>query len=119
MEKSAELHLTLPELAPWSPSGLYQAALLEHQCLSLPHWRLDRSTGIDRLFRQWETPDFAAAARLAARLAELAEAVQHHPEITIGWGFIRVCWYTRDLGGVHENDLRLAHATEQLFTRHL
>ena len=77
-----------------------------------PGWTLtDDATRIERTFR---FPDFASALRLVQRIAELAEAEGHHPDITFGWGYCRVVFYTHKIKGLHENDFIMAAKVNQL-----
>ncbi len=74
-----------------------------------PGWARDD----DALVRSIEFPDFAAGMAFAVRLGMLAEKRDHHPELRIGWGKVRVLWTTHDAGGVTELDLSLAEASDR------
>jgi len=58
--------------------------------------------------------DFSAAFALAMRIGMLAEKRDHHPELRIEWGRLRVLWTTHDAGGITALDLELAGATDRL-----
>lgn len=64
------------------------------------------------LVREFKTPDFMAAYRLVSALVEPSEALNHHPDISFGWGYVRVRLTTHDAGGVTELDHRLAAAVD-------
>ena len=71
-----------------------------------PGWTLNAdATHIERTFK---FPDFASAFAFVGRIAELAEAEDHHPDITFGWGYCRVVWQTHKIKGLHENDFIMA-----------
>lgn len=92
-------------------------ALLEAEARTemrhLQGWELLRGNGGWMLEKTYHTADFRQAMALAERIARLAEAEQHHPEITLGWGRCIVRWWTTRLGGVHANDVRMAAATDE------
>jgi len=71
-----------------------------------PGWTLaaDGRT-IERDFR---FPDFAAAMAFVERVAAVAEAEDHHPDIAFGWGYCRVQFQTHKIKGLHENDFIMA-----------
>ena len=48
------------------------------------------------------------AMTFAQKVGELAEVEGHHPEITFGWGYCRVQFYTKKIKGLHENDFIIA-----------
>ena len=52
--------------------------------------------------------DFAAALHFVNQVGEIAEAQQHHPDIELGWGYVRLTLFTHAIGGLHENDFILA-----------
>ncbi|WP_350347024.1 4a-hydroxytetrahydrobiopterin dehydratase [Agromyces sp. G08B096] len=68
----------------------------------------------DRLVGSYETGDFLGAVRLLDRVAEVAEVMQHHPDVRVGYGRITFELTSHDVGGVTARDLRLAHRIEQL-----
>jgi 4a-hydroxytetrahydrobiopterin dehydratase len=71
-----------------------------------PGWALNPdATQLDRTFR---FPDFAAALAFVNRVGALAEAEDHHPDITFGWGYARIVWWTHKIKGLHENDFIMA-----------
>lgn len=80
----------------------------------LQGWRLEEKDLIWRLVKTYRTASFKQSLALAERIARLAEAENHHPEITIAWGRCTVGWWTTSLGGVHANDVRMAAATDEL-----
>jgi 4a-hydroxytetrahydrobiopterin dehydratase len=57
---------------------------------------------------EFQTGDFAAGARLFAAIAELAEAANHHPEVTVTYPSVRVTLTTHSAGGLTAKDVALA-----------
>ena len=51
---------------------------------------------------------------LANAVAELAERLNHHPDLQVGWGQVGVRWTTHDAGGVTALDLQAARQTDAL-----
>ncbi len=70
----------------------------------------------EALVRTFTFPDFSAALAFAVRVGMAAEKRDHHPDLTIGWGRVRVLWTTHDAGGVTELDLELASTTSALLS---
>lgn len=60
------------------------------------------------LVRTFKTPDFLTAYHLVSAVVGPAEGLKHHPDITFGWGHVRIALTTHDAGGITELDLRLA-----------
>ena len=59
-------------------------------------------------------PDFAASLDLVNRVGNLAEAADHHPDITFGWGYAEIALTTHDRGGVTDVDIALAQKIDLL-----
>ena len=60
------------------------------------------------LTASFRTGDFATGARLVAAIAEAAEELNHHPDLTLSYGVVGVRLSSHDAGGVTQRDLELA-----------
>jgi len=58
--------------------------------------------------------NFAASLAYVNRVGELAEAVDHHPDITFGWGYAEIALTTHDRGGITDVDIALAAQIDDL-----
>jgi 4a-hydroxytetrahydrobiopterin dehydratase len=68
----------------------------------------------DALERTFELESFTAALDFVNRLGALAEAEDHHPDITISYRKVTVRWWTHTAGGVTDRDRDLASRTNEL-----
>ena len=50
----------------------------------------------------------AATLAFVNKVGDLAEAEGHHPDITFGWGYCSVLFYTHKIKGLHQNDFIMA-----------
>lgn len=66
------------------------------------------------LVREFELPSFREAIDFVLRLAELAEAENHHPDLDIRYRRVTVRWTTHSAGGITERDRQLAERTSGL-----
>jgi 4a-hydroxytetrahydrobiopterin dehydratase len=66
------------------------------------------------LVREFELGSFRDAMAFVDRIAELAEAENHHPDIDIRHRRVTVRWTTQSAGGVTERDRELAERTSGL-----
>lgn len=76
----------------------------------LPDWQYAGGT----LNRRITFPTFPAAIAFVNRVADLAEQVGHHPDITINYATIGLSLSTHDAGGVTEKDMDLARRISAL-----
>jgi len=76
-----------------------------------PEWR--EVEGRDAIARLFQFKDFNRAFGFMARVALLAEKLDHHPEWFNVYNRIEVTLSTHDAGGVTENDLAMARAMEE------
>ncbi len=60
------------------------------------------------LRRSYTYADFAEALAAVNRIGEVAEAMQHHPDIDIRWNTVRLGVVSHEAGGVTAADLDLA-----------
>jgi len=61
-----------------------------------------------RLGKTWKFPDFASALAFVNRIGAVADAEDHHPDVTLSWGKVGVELWTHAAGGLTENDFIVA-----------
>ena len=66
------------------------------------------------LQRGYRFKDFAEAIAFVNRLAEAAEAANHHPDIAISWNAVTVRWSTHVKRAITDRDVDMARLTDQL-----
>ncbi len=76
----------------------------------LPGWRHDRG----EIFKQYRFPTFLEAIGFITRLAEKAEAANHHPDLENHYDRVRVALHTWSENGITEKDLALAREIESV-----
>lgn len=79
-----------------------------------PGWSLMQEG--KRLERRFTFKNFATALEFVNRVGETAENEGHHPDISFGWGYASVVYYTHKIGGLHENDFVMAAKTNALYS---
>jgi len=62
----------------------------------------------DELVKVVIAKDFAGAMRFVNAVAGLAEAADHHPDISISWNKVTLGLTSHDAGGLTQRDLDLA-----------
>ena len=61
-----------------------------------------------RLVGAFTTADFASAVRLLDAVAVVADEMNHHPDVQLGWGRVEFALSSHDVGGVTRRDVDLA-----------
>lgn len=75
-----------------------------------PEWSLENG----KLHRELRFDDFSAAFGFMARVALLAESMNHHPEWFNVYNQVTIDLSTHDVGGLSNNDFELAAAIDAL-----
>jgi 4a-hydroxytetrahydrobiopterin dehydratase len=75
-----------------------------------PEWQVDGA----EIRRDYTFKSFNAAFGLATRIALLAEAQNHHPELEVAWGRLVVHLTTHSVGGLSRNDFIMAARIDRL-----
>jgi 4a-hydroxytetrahydrobiopterin dehydratase len=70
----------------------------------------------DEIVKTFELPTFPEAIAFVTRIADRAEAANHHPDLDIRWRRVRVALSTHDAGGLTELDFQLAREIEACLT---
>lgn len=74
------------------------------------HWRVL----LGRLRATFRADDFAQGAAFVARVAEAADAVNHHPDVLLRWGQVTVTTSSHDVNGLTQRDVDLAATVSAL-----
>jgi 4a-hydroxytetrahydrobiopterin dehydratase len=81
----------------------------------VPEWHVAEVDGVKRLQREFRFENFRSALDFAVQVGELAEREQHHPDLHVAWGRVRVETWTHKIRGLHHNDFVLAAKTDALY----
>ncbi|MHC4232645.1 MAG: 4a-hydroxytetrahydrobiopterin dehydratase [Planctomycetota bacterium] len=74
-------------------------------------WEIIESKRLERTF---QFNDFADALAFTNHVGQLAEAQQHHPDIHLSWGKVKIELWTHKIGGLHQNDFILASGIDRI-----
>ncbi|MDM7832406.1 VOC family protein [Cellulomonas edaphi] len=74
------------------------------------HWRVLLRT----LRATFTGPDFATGAAFVARIAEVADEANHHPDVLLRWGQVTVTTSSHDVGRLTQRDIDLARAVSAI-----
>ena len=83
---------------------------IEEYLAEMPGWKLDG----DAIQREFELDDFVGSVRFVDSLVAPAEAMNHHPDLTVSWNKVTVRITNHDEGGVTMKDLHLAEEIDSL-----
>ena len=67
-----------------------------------------------RLEKTYKFKNFREALDFTIRVGELAESVQHHPDIFLAWGQVKLAIWTHKILGLSESDFILAAKADRL-----
>lgn len=74
-------------------------------------WRAVQEHHLEKEFR---FSDFREALQFVNQVGELAEQQNHHPDIYLSWGLVKVTIWTHKIDGLTESDFVLAAKIEEL-----
>ena len=75
----------------------------------IPGWEVIEE---HHLSKSYKLPDFKEALQLVNRIGEIAEQQDHHPDMYLAWGKVRVDIWTHKINGLTESDFILAAKIE-------
>ena len=78
--------------------------------MAVPHW----SRAGDSIVRTVESPSFMDGIAFVHRVADIAEARDHHPDIDIRYTRVTLTLSTHDRGGLTALDFDVAEAVDAL-----
>jgi 4a-hydroxytetrahydrobiopterin dehydratase len=90
---------------------LLPASEIETRLAALPGWKVEK----DQLTKTFTVGSFVFGAIFISAIAQLAEAVNHHPDVSLhDYKNVTITLSTHDAGGLTEKDFDLALQIEHL-----
>jgi 4a-hydroxytetrahydrobiopterin dehydratase len=77
---------------------------IESSLAELEGWQREGQT----IVKSFELADFVGSVEFINRVVEPAEALGHHPDLSVSWNKVRVSITTHAAGGLTANDFELA-----------
>lgn len=93
---------------------LLTADEITRQLADLPDWSWDDTS----LSRTVDAPSFVAAIAIVDEVADVAEQMDHHPDIDIRWKRVAFRLSTHTENGVTQLDVELAHRIDEAARDH-
>ena len=78
---------------------------------TLPGWERKG----EAIAKQYTFKEFMDGIRFLNRIAEIAEQMDHHPDVTINYRRVTFALSTHDQGGITAKDFKLGEAIEREF----
>ena len=91
-----------------------QASEYDRYLDQLPGWSVEEIEAIPTLVKTFEFTNYTQCLAFVQEVGKLAEKNDHHPNMTISWGKVKVCWWTHTIGGLHINDFIMAARCDEL-----
>jgi 4a-hydroxytetrahydrobiopterin dehydratase len=86
--------------------GLLESERIDSELSTLPGWTCEG----DEIVKRYDFPDFIAAIDFVRRVADRAEAANHHPDIAIHYNKVTLTLSTHSEGGITEKDIEGARS---------
>jgi len=77
-------------------------------------WERVQTSAGDALVKEFDCGDFKGSVAFLNQVLPLAEAADHHPDVTISWKTVTVTLSTHSEGGVTDKDFALAEQIDGL-----
>lgn len=88
----------------------YTEADASRALTDLPGWQAKGK----EITRTYETEGWGTTLLLVNAIGFVAEAADHHPDLTVSWAKVTVRLSTHSAGGITDKDVALAHEIERL-----
>ena len=81
----------------------------------IPAWEILNIDDIDRLSCSFAFKSYLEGLNFVSKVAAMAELEDHHPEIILEWGKVKVSWWSHKIKGLHKNDFIAAAKTDAIY----
>ena len=83
---------------------------IQRELGGLPGW----SRRGDSLTKTYRFPTFPASITFVTRVADVAESMDHHPDIDIRWRTVTFALVTHSEGGITQKDVEMAAEIDRI-----
>jgi len=90
--------------------AVLEGSELEAEVAKLPGWEV-RSGALEKSFQRG---DFNGSMALLNRIAEAADAADHHPDVSISWDTVTLRWVNHSAGGITAADVDMARKSDEI-----
>ena len=80
----------------------------------LGDWSIEEES-INKLVKTYNFANYADSVSFTNKIADLAEAEDHHPKIVLQWGSVKLEWWSHKIKGLHLNDFICAAKSDKIF----
>lgn len=78
----------------------------------IPKWQL--SADNKEIYRDFDFKNFHQTMAFVNAIAWIANQENHHPDLTLGYNYCKIRFYTHAIGGLSENDFICAAKIDRL-----
>jgi 4a-hydroxytetrahydrobiopterin dehydratase len=83
----------------------------------VPAWEVITDEGVKKLRRRYKLGTYSLSREFVNKVADLAEAEDHHPVMLFEYSHVTVMWWTHVINGLHRNDFIMAAKSDEQFDR--
>lgn len=76
-------------------------------------WKLEKNQS-NKISREFKFKNFSQALEFVNRVGVIAEEMNHHPDISLKWGYVCVQYWTHNANGLTEMDFKAATKIDAL-----
>lgn len=81
------------------------------------YWSLVQTGTHPQLVREFKFNNFKSAWHHLNQIAQIAEKHNHHPDLLLKWGYLKVTTFSHDINDLSERDYKLAESINLLNSR--
>jgi 4a-hydroxytetrahydrobiopterin dehydratase len=83
---------------------------------SLKSWQLNQGEP-KSISKEFKFKNFLEAYNFVDQIVEIAELMNHHPNIEFTWGYVKITYWTHNASGLTEMDFQAAQKIDQIPTK--
>lgn len=68
-----------------------------------------------KIHAEYKFKNFKKALKFVNEVGVIVDAAMHHPDISLGWGYVHLDIQTHSIGGLHDADFVLASKADKIY----